>query len=176
MKQLDVRPGRYALLTFHRQENVDRKEILARSLDAFERVIDATGLEIIFPVHPRTKKRLLASRLAKRAASIRGLRRIEPTGYLDFLMLEKHAALVLTDSGGLQEESCFFRVPCVTLRENTERPETLKIRANVLAGTDPARVEAAALRQLNAPRKWPNPFGDGHTGERIARIMDQFLG
>src|SRR5439155_1087683 len=83
------------------------------------------------------------------------------TGYLDMLILEKEAAIVMTDSGGLQEESCFFRVPCVTLRENTERPETLQIGSNVLAGTDPARVRAAVRRQLGAKREWPNPFGDG---------------
>src|SRR5439155_1053424 len=82
---------------------------------------------------------------------------IDPTGYLDMLILEKEAAIVMTDSGGLQEESCFFRVPCVTLRENTERPETLEIGSNVLAGTDPARVRAAVRRQLGAKREWPNP-------------------
>src|SRR5438552_3212778 len=79
-------------------------------------------------------------------------------------------------AGGLQEESCFFRVPCVSLRENTERPETLEIGSNVLAGTDPARVRAAVRRQLGAKREWPNPFGDGTTGKQIAQQVAAFLG
>src|SRR5947207_1921313 len=101
--------------------------------------------------------------LEKRADALTSLRRIEPTGYLDMLTLEKEAEIVMTDSGGLQEESCFFRVPCVTLRENTERPETLATGANILAGIDPARVGAAVRKQLGVKRDWPNPYGDGTT-------------
>jgi UDP-N-acetylglucosamine 2-epimerase (non-hydrolysing) len=166
----------YIVLTFHRAENVDVKERLARALTAFEEAADEAGLPIVFPIHPRTAKRLREFGLEKRAAALRSLRRIEPTGYLDMLMLEKEAAIVLTDSGGLQEESCFFHVPCVTLRENTERPETLEIGSNVLAGTDPARVRAAVRRQLGAKREWPNPFGDGTTGTQIAQQVAAFLG
>jgi len=169
-------PGGYLLLTFHRSENVDSGERLARALDAFRSAAEASGLPIVFPIHPRTAKKLRQFRLEKRAASIESLRRIEPTRYLDLLALEKHAALVLTDSGGLQEESCYFHVPCVTLRENTERPETLAIGANVLAGTDPDRVGAAVRAQLDRPRTWKNPFGDGRTGPAIAAIVDRFLG
>jgi UDP-N-acetylglucosamine 2-epimerase (non-hydrolysing) len=176
LEELGLTPGRYAVLTFHRAENVDDKARLAASLDAFDRVGSETGMPIVFPVHPRTAKRLKDFGLAKRAAAIESLRRIEPTGYLDMLALEKHAAIVLTDSGGLQEEACFFQVPCVTLRENTERPETLEIGANVLAGTDPARIAAAVRRQLDAPRGWPNPYGDGTTSKRIAAIVDGFVG
>ncbi len=173
---LGLRSGAYMVLTFHRAENVDTKERLARALDAFEGAIQEAGLPIVFPIHPRTAKRLAEFRLEKRAAAIAELRRIEPTGYLDMLALEKHAALVLTDSGGLQEESCFFQVPCVTLRENTERPETLEIGSNVLAGTDPARVRAAVRRQLEAKRGWSNPYGDGTTSRRIAGIVADTLG
>jgi len=92
------------------------------------------------------------------------------------LVLEKNAALVMTDSGGLQEESCFFRVPCVTLRENTERPETLEIGSNVLAGTDPERVRDAVRRQLDVNRNWPNPYGDGTTGLQVAERVAAYLG
>jgi UDP-N-acetylglucosamine 2-epimerase (non-hydrolysing) len=166
----------YIVLTFHRAENVDVKERLTRALTAFEEAADEAGLPIVFPIHPRTAKRLREFGLEKRAAALRSLRRIEPTGYLDMLMLEKEAAIVMTDSGGLQEESCFFHVPCVTLRENTERPETLEIGSNVLAGTDPARVRAAVRRQLGAKREWPNPFGDGTTGTQIAQQVAAFLG
>jgi len=176
LERLELTPRRYLLLTFHRAENVDDKARLAEALDAFASVGSETGLPIIFPIHPRTVKALRAHSLERRASDIQSLRRIEPTGYLDLLVLEKNAALVLTDSGGLQEESCFFRVPCVTLRENTERPETLDIGANVLAGTDPPRVTKAARFQLDAKKDWPNPYGDGTTGTRIATIVNEFLG
>jgi UDP-N-acetylglucosamine 2-epimerase (non-hydrolysing) len=166
----------YIVLTFHRAENVDSKERLGRALEAFRAAADEAGLPIIFPIHPRTAKRLREFGLEKRASALTSLRRIEPTGYLDMLALEKDAALVMTDSGGLQEESCFFRVPCVTLRENTERPETLQIGSNVLAGTDPDRVRAAIRRQLNAKRGWPNPYGDGTTGKQVAQRVAAFLG
>jgi len=173
---LDLRPRGYLLLTFHRAENVDDKGRLSRALDAFEGAIAEAGLPILFPIHPRTAKRLKEFGLEKRAAGIRDLRRIEPTGYLDMLALEKSAALVMTDSGGLQEESCFFHVPCVTLRQNTERPETLEIGANVLAGTDAARVRAAVRRQLGAKGPWRNPYGDGTTSKQIAAIVARELG
>lgn len=176
MKKLDLQPRGYLLLTFHRAENVDDKARLAQALDAFEAAAKEAGLPILFPIHPRTTRRLKDFGLEKRAAGLSSLRRIEPTGYLDMLVLEKNAALVMTDSGGLQEESCFFQVPCVTLRENTERPETLEIGCNVLAGTDPDRVEAAVRKQMAIPRSWTNPYGDGTTGRRIADLVDAFLG
>jgi len=146
------------------------------ALRAFEAAAKAAGLPIIFPIHPRTAKNLRRFGLEKRAGTIESLRRIEPTGYLDMLRLEKDAALILTDSGGLQEEGCYFRVPCVTLRENTERPETLSIHANVLAGTEPARVAAAVRRQMAVARTWRNPYGNGTTSRRIASIVDKTLG
>jgi UDP-N-acetylglucosamine 2-epimerase (non-hydrolysing) len=161
----------YLLLTFHRAENVDSTDSLARALDAFEAAADEAGLPIVFPIHPRTTKRLREFGLETRAKGLSALHRIEPTGYLDMLVLEKEAAVVLTDSGGLQEESCFFHVPCVTLRESTERPETLAIGSNVLAGTDPKRVRAAVRRQLDAKRDWPNPYGDGTTARQVAEIV-----
>jgi UDP-N-acetylglucosamine 2-epimerase (non-hydrolysing) len=176
LKRLDLAKDGYVLLTFHRAENVDRAEKLAQALDAFEAVSKKTGLPILFPIHPRTTKMLRTLGLEKRAAAIPSLRRIDPTGYLDMLVLEKNAALVMTDSGGLQEESCFLHIPCVTLRENTERPETLKIGANVLAGTDPSRVVAAAETQLARQREWPNPYGEGTTGVRIAGAIAASLG
>lgn len=175
LDRLDVHRAGYIVLTFHRAENVDSKERLARAFQAFAVAAEASSLPIIFPIHPRTAKRIKEYGLEASAAAVPGLRRIEPTGYLDMLMLEKHAALVMTDSGGLQEEACILRVPCVTLRENTERPETLEIGANVLAGTDPGRVRAGVRSQLDARRDWPNPFGDGSTGATIAERVDASL-
>ena len=176
LSRLELNPRGYIVLTFHRAENVDSKGRLAKALDAFEAAAAAAAMPIVFPIHPRTAKRLREFGLEKRANALTSLRRIEPTGYLDMLRLEKEASIVMTDSGGLQEESCFFRVPCVTLRENTERPETLAIGANVLAGTEPARVEAAVRKQLGARRDWSNPYGDGTTGKQIADQVDAFLG
>lgn len=176
LSRLGLTSRGYMVLTFHRAENVDSKAVLSRALDAFAAAARESGLPILFPIHPRTAKRLREFGLEAKASSISALRRIDPTGYLDMLVLEKHAAMVMTDSGGLQEESCFLRVPCVTLRENTERPETLEIGANVLAGTDEVRVRQAVHRQLETARDWPNPYGDGTTGTAIARIVDAFLG
>ena len=146
------------------------------ALDALDAAAKEADRPIVFPIHPRTAKRLREFGLEKRAASMKSLRRIEPTGYLDMLRLEKGAALVMTDSGGLQEEACFFHVPCVTLRANTERPETLEIGSNVLAGTDPARVRQAVKQQLGRKREWPNPYGDGTTSRKIAALVDEALG
>ena len=176
LDRLGLTRGGYLLLTFHRAENVDDTKRLAQALKAFETAAKVAGLPVVFPIHPRTAKNLRAFGLEKRAHAMKALRRIPPTGYLDMIRLEKNAALILTDSGGLQEEGCYFRVPCVTLRENTERPETLSIRANVLAGTDPTRVAAAVRRQLGVRRTWRNPYGNGRTSRRIAAIVDKILG
>jgi len=175
LKRLRLEPGRYAVLTFHRAENVDSADRMKRVLQAVGAIASRHGLTVVFPIHPRTEKMAKQHGLNALLKSP-GLKVIPPTGYLDMLELERNAALVLTDSGGLQEEACFFRVPCVTLRESTERPETLNIGANVLAGTDPVRILDAAGKQLGAKREWPNPYGDGTTGERIAGIVAGFFG
>lgn len=175
VKRLRLDLARYAVLTFHRAENVDNADRLARVLQAVGAVASQHGLTIVFPIHPRTEKMAKQFGLNPLLKAPE-MRVIPPTGYLDMLELERNAALILTDSGGLQEEACYFRVPCVTLRESTERPETLQIGANVLAGTDPGRILEAAARQLVAKREWPNPYGDGTTGEQIAGIVSGFFG
>lgn len=175
LRRLKLEKGKFAVLTFHRAENVDVADQLRRVLQAMEAAAAKFGLTIVFPIHPRTEKMAKQFGLA-RLLKAPGLKVIPPTGYLDMLELERSAALVFTDSGGLQEESCFFQVPCVTLRENTERPETLEIGANVLAGTDPRRILEATERQLAATRGWPNPYGDGTTGPQIAKVVAGFLG
>jgi UDP-N-acetylglucosamine 2-epimerase (non-hydrolysing) len=101
---------------------------------------------------------------------------VEPLDYLGFLQLEANARLVLTDSGGVQEEACVMRVPCVTLRENTERPETLDVGANVLAGTDPHKIVNMAKLMLNDKGNWENPFGDGKAGTKIVDILREKCG
>ena len=104
----------------------------------------------------------------------RGIEFIEPLDYLSFLQLEANAKLVLTDSGGVQEEACILGVPCVTLRDNTERPETLEVGSNILAGTKAERIVSKTKEILNRENKWRNPFGDGRAGERIVEIWKEF--
>ena len=176
LARFSLKPHDYLLLTFHRAQNVDGKVAIERALGAFEAVAKSIGFPILFPLHPRTREALKRHGLEGRAQAIEGLHIVDPVGYLDALVLEKNAALVLTDSGGLQEESCFLRVPCVTLRENTELPETIESGASVLAGTDPERVVAAVRRQLESKRDWPNPYGAGTTARLIATIVNQALG
>ena len=101
----------------------------------------------------------------------RNLKVIQPLGYLDFLALEAASSLILTDSGGIQEEACILGVPCVTLRENTERPETLQVGSNILVGAEPERILRGALEMSRRKPDWPNPFGDGHSAERIMDII-----
>ncbi len=100
---------------------------------------------------------------------------VEPLDYLTFLLLESKAKLVFTDSGGVQEETCILGVPCITLRDNTERPETLEVGSNILAGTDRTKILEAAKISLAQKKKWANPFGDGKTGSRIINILRERL-
>jgi UDP-N-acetylglucosamine 2-epimerase (non-hydrolysing) len=121
----------------------------------------------IYPVHPRTRRKIKEFGLEIPS----GIKPIEPVGFMDFLMLESNATLVLTDSGGVQEETCVLQVPCVTLRDNTERPETLEVGSNVLAGVNQERILRAVESMLKRGINWENPFGDGRAGERIARVI-----
>ena len=119
-------------------------------------------MRVILPAHPRTR-----NSIGKFMLSTKGLELLDPVGYLDFLMLESNAKLILTDSGGVQEEACILKVPCVTMRDNTERPETVQVGANLLAGTRPRTILSRSMKMLDVPRTWKNPFGNGKTGERI---------
>ncbi len=166
LAQLGLESADYALITLHRPELVDDEARLRGAIEGLSR-IGALGLQLVFPVHPRTKKQLAAFGLDSKLAAVRGMLAIEAQGYLDFLALEAGARLLITDSGGIQEEACVLRVPCVTVRENTERPETLRIGANFLAGYSPDALLVAAQHQLQRDRQWPDVFGDGHSAERI---------
>src|SRR6188474_718394 len=167
-RDLGVAGHDYAVLTLHRPSNVDDRVTLTRILGALGEI--GERLPIIFPVHPRTQKTIAELGLAQRAAPDRGLRMIEPLGYLDFLNLYSGARLVLTDSGGIQEETTVLGIPCVTLRENTERPITVEMGTNTIVGTDPDRITAAAFAALDGGgtrgHRIP-PLWDGHTADRI---------
>jgi UDP-N-acetylglucosamine 2-epimerase (non-hydrolysing) len=159
--------GGYLLLTLHRQENVDNPQKLRRIMKGLEAVSQHFEKPIIYPIHPRTKKRLREFKIKVPL----GIKIIEPLDYLSFLKLESGASLILTDSGGVQEEACILKVPCVTLRDNTERPETLEVGANSIAGIEPDLILKKAFQMLKSRREWENPFGDGHASERILNII-----
>lgn len=165
--------GEYAVFTAHREENVDNPETLLDLVETLQRAVVELDLPVVYPIHPRTEKRLNQSNLTSKLESIDDLHLIDPLGYLDFILLMSNAEIVLTDSGGIQEESCILGVPCVTLRENTERPETVSVGANVIAGTDPDEVLSRSKEMRRVSRDWSNPFGDGAAAERI---VDTVLG
>jgi UDP-N-acetylglucosamine 2-epimerase (non-hydrolysing) len=158
----------YFVATLHRQENVDKKERLESIIKGLESVSDEFGVTIICPIHPRTKKRLEEYSIS---VDDHRISLEEPLDYLGFLKLESQAKLILTDSGGVQEEACILKVPCVTLRDNTERPETLQVGANSLAGTEPKSILENAKKMLNKDKEWSNPFGDGNASKRIVEII-----
>lgn len=173
------RPGRlksrYALVTLHRPETVDRPERLLGVIRALEALLQNGAVDkIVFPVHPRTKKRLAECGITLRELARRGFTIIDPPmGFLEFIRYEKYAAVILTDSGGVQEEACILKVPCVTLRTTTERPETVRAGGNVVAGYDERRIISLTLKMMKKPRSWKNPFGDGKASERIFRTIEK---
>lgn len=161
----------YAVLTLHRPSNVDEKEIFSGLLDALIEI--GEKLPLIFPVHPRTKANIEKFGFAGKVKNS-NIRLIEPLGYLDFMNLYSGAKLVLTDSGGLQEETTALGIPCLTLRENTERPITIELGTNVLVGTNPEKIKQAAFSILESSEqkavKIP-PLWDGHAAERICDAL-----
>lgn len=162
-----VSRGRFALMTCHRAENTDDREALARILRGVSRV--AKRLPVVFPAHPRVRKAMEGLPVGE------GVRVTPPVGYLEMLALERAASVVLTDSGGVQKEALYARVPCVTLRDETEWVETVEAGWNVLAGTDEDRIVTAASAFLDSdPASLPDAaglYGDGHAAERIADIL-----
>ena len=161
----------YIVLTSHREENVDSKETLISLLGAVKKIHVETALPIIFTAHPRTLNRLKMFELYEKASAIKGLAIREAPGYLDFLRLLEGAKLIMTDSGGVQQEACILKVPCVTLRENTEWTETLEIGANRLAGVNQDKIIESVRDMLNVDRDWDIPFGNGMAAEKIVGII-----
>ncbi len=167
LHELELNPEEYFLATIHRQENVDNKQNLQLIIQGLELVSRQYKLPVVFPIHPRTKKMILEMGLEPK------LRIIDPQDYLSFLLLEKYAKLILTDSGGVQEEACIQRIPCVTLRENTERPETIQVGANIVSGVKSNDILNNTVNMLSRKKNWVNPYGDGHSAEKIIDIMSK---
>ena len=171
---LGVSDGDYGVMTLHRPSNVDSPETFARILDALESI--TARLPVVFPVHPRTRKTIVELGLSERVGAMKNLRVIDPLGYLDFLSLYSGSRLVLTDSGGIQEETTALGIPCLTLRENTERPITVELGTNVVVGTDPQKIVNAAAAALNGAGKkiaQQPPLWDGRTSERILDVLEE---
>ena len=167
--------GSFAVLTLHRPSNVDDPAVFSRILDGLE--VIQKDMPILFPIHPRTRKNLSMGNLSNRVRAMKKLYLMDPIGYLDFLKLLSNASLVLTDSGGIQEETTALKIPCLTLRNNTERPVTVEIGTNQIVGTEPQKiidgyinVKSGKLREPQIPPLW-----DGKASLRIVKIILESL-
>ncbi len=173
LASLGVEPGEYGLITLHRPSNVDDPETFTGILEAFHDILQY--LPLIFPAHPRTQKQIAQLDTDGHFQSLRNFHLIDPVGYLEFIALEKKAKVILTDSGGIQEESTVLGVPCLTLRRNTERPVTITEGTNRLVKPEPHSIVNAITPIINGkriegriPEKW-----DGHTAARIVDVLEQ---
>jgi len=163
-REFGLEPGRYVLVTLHRPRLVDDPDLLARTIAALDDV--AESLPVIFPVHPRTRKNLDGSTRVLMT---------EPLPYRQFLSLEAKAAAVVTDSGGIQEETTVLRIPCFTLRENTERPITIELGTNTLLGLEPERLRELPTLLAEPKHGQIPPLWDGHAGERAAEEIERLV-
>jgi UDP-N-acetylglucosamine 2-epimerase (non-hydrolysing) len=171
LKRLRLDPRQYALLTLHRPSNVDVRENLENILNALVEI--QKRIRVIYPIHPRTKKRMAEFGLMEKVERMERLSMVEPLRYLDFLKLMMEARFILTDSGGVQEETTFLGISCLTLRENTERPVTVTCGTNVVVGTDNGRIVEEGqkilngdIRQGSIPKLW-----DGKAAKRIVDVI-----
>jgi UDP-N-acetylglucosamine 2-epimerase (non-hydrolysing) len=160
----------YLLATIHRQENVDDAKRFGEILKGLDTIRKNLNISILYPIHPRSKKMMAQFGLQT------NVKIIEPVDYLKMLELEYNADLILTDSGGVQEEACILNVPCVTMRDNTERQETVDIEANIISGADSEYIYECAKVMLNKKRNWQHPYGDGNTAKRIIEIVKERYG
>jgi UDP-N-acetylglucosamine 2-epimerase (non-hydrolysing) len=171
LANLELTPGRYGVVTLHRPSNVDRPDTLASLLEVLSET--SARLPLVFPIHPRTKARLEQFGLSPQLNGAKRIIQTKPLGYLDFLSLTSQAKVIVTDSGGLQEESTALGIPCLTMRSTTERPITVEQGSSTLIGSDPAKLRACLEAVLGGryktgvcPEWW-----DGRAAERIARIL-----
>ncbi|MBI2135161.1 UDP-N-acetylglucosamine 2-epimerase (non-hydrolyzing) [Candidatus Woesearchaeota archaeon] len=172
LKRLNLNKKEYCTLTLHRPTNVDTKEGFDNIIDILEKLQEK--IKIVFPVHPRTRKNIETFHLEKKIGSMKNLIIIEPLGYLDFLCLMDNSKIVLTDSGGIQEETTVLGIPCITLRKNTERPVTFEEGTNTIVSTDKDKIIKKALDILDGKVKFKNKIPelwDGKAAERISMII-----
>ena len=166
LNKLNLKPKNYFLVTLHRQENVDDKERFSEILESLDKLASHFSLPVIYPIHPRSKRKMKEFGIKADYVKL-----MPPFDFFSFLQLESNAKLVLTDSGGVQEESCILAVPCVTLRDSTERPETLTVGSNTLSSGNFEKILQSVKLMVNRGDSWVNPFGDGKAGKRIIGIL-----
>jgi UDP-N-acetylglucosamine 2-epimerase (non-hydrolysing) len=169
LQKFKLEPKKYFLVTAHREENVDNKTNLEEILKSISEIQKKYDLKCLFPLHPRTKKQIEKFKITPP----KNIDFTEPTGYLEMLILMENAKLIVTDSGGIQEEACTLHVPCLTMRESTERPESIEVGGNIIVGTNHDKILAGAEEMLNKTTDWDNPFGDGKSGEKIVEILEK---
>lgn len=168
----DNQYGDYILLTMHRPSNVDSKKKLKLLISGLTKLSFTSKMPILFPIHPRTKKRIQQFKIK---INPKHIRLAKPTNFIEMLRVEQKAKLIITDSGGLQEEACILGIPCITLRENTERPETVEVGANRLVGTNTMNLLEESIRALRKKTRWKNPFGNGRSAQAIVKTLVQGL-
>lgn len=173
LARFNLDKGGYFLVTAHREEIVDYRDRFMGILEGLRKVSDKYELPMIFPMHPRTKKRVRELHLEPQMKVIKNLKITQPLGFFDFLTLEANAKLVLSDSGGVVEETCILRVPCVSMRNKSDRQESIDVGASVLSGTGPEKILQSAEEMLSRDRNWKNPFGDGKAGEKIVSLVSE---
>lgn len=171
LEQMNLSKQDYVLVTLHRPSNVDVKENLVKLINAFSTI--EKKLKIVFPMHPRTRKMLSQFGLDNQIKALKNLIITDPIGYLDFMNLMQYSRLVLTDSGGIQEETTFLGIPCITMRENTERPVTIDVGTNILVGSDTDLIvkETEKILAGNEKKGTIPDLWDGHAAERIVKIL-----
>ena len=170
LERFDLKEREYFLVTVHRSENVDNKDRFQEILTGLQQLEKEYKIPVVYPIHPRSRKKMDEFGL-----SADNIHLVDPQDLFGFLQLERHAKVVLTDSGGVQEETCILGNPCVTLRDNTERPETIDVGSNVLAGTHPEDIIDAVSMMLHKEIVRNNPFGDGQSSKKIIDILEERL-
>ncbi len=175
LDDLGLEKQSYALITLHRPSNVDDPDVFRRLISTFQKI--EKELKLIFPIHPRSRKRISEFGLDEMIASMPNLKLLDPLGYLDFMNLMHNARVLLTDSGGIQEETTYLGIPCITMRENTERPVTMEVGTNVLVGSDTDMIYEEFKKVINGRAKKGSipPMWDGHAAERIVDIIKKEL-
>ena len=167
LKKIEKIEKDFILLTLHREENADNPEKLKSIIKGTEMISEYFDTPVIYPIHPRTKKNLKKFGIE---INKKFIKLVDPLNYFKFLSYLKSCKFVLTDSGGVQEEACILKIPCITLRDNTERPETINIGANILAGSNPGKILESAVKMSKANKKWENPYGED-VGKKIVDIV-----
>ena len=165
LNEMNLEKGKYFLVTAHRTENVDDKKSLSNILRGLELIYKKYGFRVIYPMHPRTRSKIGKLKIPK------GVEAINPLGFIEFAKLEKECLCLITDSGTVQEEGCYFRVPCVTIRKTTERPETVEIGSNIIAGLDPENILASVGAAIKTVPDWEYSLGDGRSSVRVVNVL-----